>query len=115
MAGQITEFPNARSSGNGGGEKQVKAPKIKLESPAGKSLKIEMEPIDGVRLLSAFGTADAGFANLMLSGLINACCSKVPESEDVNDALAAVTGVAARDEIEGMLVHRVKRIVQGSG
>ena len=66
-----------------------------------------MEPIDGVRLLSAFGTADAGFANLMLSGLINACCSKVPESEDVNDALAAVTGVDARDEIEGMLATQM--------
>src|SRR5215470_9652796 len=76
MAGQITEFPNARSSGNGGGEKQVKAPKIKLKSPAGKSLKIEMEPIDGVRLLSAFGTADAGFANLMLTGLIKDILNK---------------------------------------
>ena len=107
MAGQLTAFSNSRSSVHGRKHKQAKAPKINVKSVPGKSLKIEMEPIDGVRLLSAFGTADAGFANLMLSGLINACCSKVPESEDVNDALAAVTGVAARDEIEGMLATQM--------
>jgi hypothetical protein len=56
MAEQLTEFPNARSSGNGGGHKQAKAPKIKVKSVPGKPLKIDIEPIEAVRLLSAFGT-----------------------------------------------------------
>ena len=52
--------------------------------------------------MSAFGTAEQGFATLMLSGIINAACdggpSHPPGSGDINDALAAVTGIAARDE-----------------
>jgi hypothetical protein len=60
MAGEITEFPNARSSGTGGGHKQARAPKIKVKSVPGKPLKIVMEPNDAVRLLSAFGTTEAG-------------------------------------------------------
>jgi hypothetical protein len=107
MAGEITEFPNARSSGAGGGHKQARAPKIKVKSVPGKPLKIDMEPNDAVRLLSAFGTAEAGFANLMLSGIINAACSKRPGSEDVNATLAAVTGIEACDEVEGMLATQM--------
>jgi hypothetical protein len=80
-----------------GGHKQAKAPKIKLKSVPGKPLEIDMEPNDAVRLLSAFGTPDAGFANLMLSGIINAACSKRPAT------LAAITGIEACDELEGML------------
>ena len=119
MAGQLTAFSNSRSSVHGRKHKQAKAPKINVKSVPGKPLEIELEPIEAVRLLSTFGTADPGFASLMLSGLINASYRKdqahLPGSGDINDALAAITGVAARDEIEGMLVHRVKRIVQGSG
>jgi hypothetical protein len=107
MAGEITKFPNARSSGAGDGHKQARAPKIKVKSVPGKPLKIDMEPNDAVRLLSAFGTAEAGFANLMLSGIINAACSKRPGSEDVNATLAAVTGIEACDEIEGMLATQM--------
>ena len=109
MAGQLTEFPNARSSGKGGKHKPAKAPKVKVKSVRGKSLKIDMEPIEAMRLLSAFGTDDPGFASLMLNGLINASCSKahLPGSGDINDALAAVTGVEARDEIEGMLATQI--------
>jgi hypothetical protein len=47
----------------------------------------------------------------MLVGLINAACdgsSKNPPSEeDINRALAAVTGVGARDEVEGMLATQM--------
>jgi hypothetical protein len=64
MAGEITEFPNMRSSGAGGGHKQARAPKIKVKWVPSKPLKIDMEPNDAVRLLSAFGTAEAGFAEL---------------------------------------------------
>ena len=105
MAGEITEFPNARSSGTGG-HKQARAPRIKVKSVPGKPLKIDMEPNGALRLLSAFGTAEAGFANLMLSG-INAACSKRPGSEDVNATLAAVTGIEACDEVEGMLATQM--------
>jgi hypothetical protein len=42
----------------------------------------------------------------MLSGIINAACegspARLPGSGPINDALAATTGVGARDEIEGM-------------
>src|SRR3954471_23793021 len=107
MAGEITEFPNARSSGAGGGHKQARAPKIKVKSVPGKPLEIDMEPNDAVRLLSAFGTAEVGFANLMLSGIINAACSKRPGSKDVNATLAAVTGIEACDEVEGMLATQM--------
>jgi hypothetical protein len=61
--------------------------------------------------LSAFGTADPGFANLMLSGIINAGCDRrlagSPEAGDINEALAAVTGIEARNEIEGMLATQM--------
>jgi hypothetical protein len=52
------ELRDARSSGNGGEHHERKPPKIKVKSTPGKSLKIDMQPIDAVRLLSAFGTAD---------------------------------------------------------
>ena len=39
-----------------------------------------MQPIDAVRLMSAFGTAEPGFATLMLSGIINAACGGGPSS-----------------------------------
>jgi hypothetical protein len=107
MAGQVTEFPKAGSSGDHGGYNQAKAPKIKVKSTTGKPHTIDMEPIEAVRLLFTFGTADLGFASLMLSGLINAFSSKAPESKDVNDALAAVSGIGARDEIEGMLATQM--------
>src|SRR5580692_9339740 len=70
-----------------------------------------MQPIDAVRLMSAFGTAEPGFATLMLSGIINAACggepSYPPGSGEINDALAAVTGIGARDETEGMLATQM--------
>jgi hypothetical protein len=59
-----------------------------------------------VRLLSAFGTLEPGFASLMLSAVINTACdggpAHPPGSGDINNALAAVTGIGVRDEIEGM-------------
>jgi hypothetical protein len=101
------ELRDARTSGGGGEQHERKSPKIKVKSAPGKPLNIDMQPIDAVRLMSAFGTAEPGFASLMLSGIINAACDRERShrlgSGDINDTLAAVTGVGARDEIEGML------------
>jgi hypothetical protein len=61
--------------------------------------------------MSAFGTAEPGFASLMLTGLLNAACAagaQNPPSEfDINSALAAVTGIGARDETEAMLATQM--------
>jgi hypothetical protein len=111
MTGQVTELQNARTSDNGSIPRAVKAPTLKLRSVRGKPLGIDIEPIDAVRLLSTFGTAECGFAHLMLHSLINAACdgspAHPPESGDINDALAAVTGIGARDETEGMLATQM--------
>jgi hypothetical protein len=66
---------------------------------------------DAARLLSGFGTLEPGFASLMLSAVINTACdggpAHPPGSGDINNALAAVTGIGARDEIEGMLATQM--------
>ena len=84
-----------------------KPPKIRLKLIPGAPVEVHMEPIDAVRLLSAFGTAELSFASLMLSGVINVACKREPESGEINDALAAVTGIGAGDEIEGMLAAQM--------
>lgn len=91
--------------------RETKAPKITAKSAPGKPLKIDMEPADAVQLISAFGTVEPGFANFMLSDIINVACgggpARPPGSQDVNSALAAVTGIGARDETEGMLATQM--------
>jgi hypothetical protein len=51
------------------------------------------------------------FANLMLVDIVNAACEGGPENppsrQDINGALAAVTGIGAADEIEGMLATQM--------
>jgi hypothetical protein len=67
--------------------------------------------VEFTRFVSAFGTSEAAFANLMLSGILNAACEggseNPPGEQDINQALAAVTGIGARDEIEGMLATQM--------
>jgi hypothetical protein len=91
-------------------EQRTKPPKINVKSVPGTPLSIDMRDIDAVRLLSAFGTADPGFANFMLTDIIKAGCDTrqagSPEA-GINDTLAAVTGIGARDEIEGMLATQM--------
>jgi hypothetical protein len=88
-------------------------PRIKTEpGRAGKSLKLEPASlVDHVRLLTAFGTTDPGFADLMLSDLLNAACEggpgNPPSTAAINQALAAVTGIAPRDETEAMLATQM--------
>lgn len=89
-----------------------RAPRIEVKSARGKPLQIgQPSIIDDARLLAAFGTAEPGFASLMLTGLLNAACdggpSNPPSEQDINRALAAVTGVGARDEIEAMLATQM--------
>ena len=61
--------------------------------------------------MATFGTVDLGFADLMLSGLVNAACdgspSNPPSQHAINRTLAAATGIGARDEIEGMLAAQM--------
>ena len=68
------ELGDTRTSGNRREQRDRKAPKITVKSAPGKPLNIDMQPIDAVRLMSAFGAAEPGFATLMLSGIINAAC-----------------------------------------
>jgi hypothetical protein len=92
-------------------QRERKAPTVAVKSAHGKPLNVSIEPIDLARLKSAFGTAEPNFANLMLSNIINAACDgnqrHPPGSEDVNRALAAVSGIGARDETEGMLATQM--------
>ena len=76
-------------------ESRQRAPRLEAQSAPGKPLKIGYpSKADHVRLAAAFGTADEGFANLMLSGLLNAACdgspSKPPSEQTINETLAAV-------------------------
>ena len=60
--------------------------------------------------MSAFGTIEPGFAELMLRNILNTACDvdpAQPEAENINRALAAVTGIGARDETEGMLATQM--------
>src|SRR4051794_31789303 len=61
--------------------------------------------------MAVFGTAEWAFADLMLSGLLNAACdgssSKPPSEQDINRTLAAATGIGARDEMEAMLATQM--------
>ena len=44
----------------------------------------------------------------MLKGIVTAACDRgQPEAGAINDALAAVTGIGARDETEGMLATQM--------
>jgi len=83
---------------------ESKAPEITGTSNTGESFKVDMQPADFERLMSAFGTVEPAFAYLMLGNLVYTACNREsPAAEDINSALAAVAGVGARDEIEGML------------
>ena len=99
-----------RISSEPGEHREKKAPKI-TQSGQGKSLKFDMEPAEVLRLISVFGTAEPEFASLMLSAIIDAgtdgSSSRPPGSEHINRALAAVSGIGAQDEIEGMLAAQM--------
>src|SRR5215471_5865777 len=99
-----------RISSEPGEHREKKAPKI-TQSGHGKSLKYDIEPAEVLQLVSVFGTAEPDFASLMLSAIIDAAAggssSRPPGCEHINRALAAVTGIGAQDEIEGMLATQM--------
>jgi hypothetical protein len=99
-----------RISSEPGEHREKKAPKI-TQSGHGKSLKYDIEPAEVLQLVSVFGTAEPDFASLMLSAIIDAGAdgnpSRPPGYEHINRALAAVTGIGAQDEIEGMLATQM--------
>src|ERR1700745_2394988 len=99
------------TSGSGGAHGKRKSPRIIVKSVPCKPRAADIPPMDALGLVSAFGTAEPSFATLMLSGIINAACdgdpAHPPESENINNALAAVTGIGARDETEGMLATQM--------
>jgi hypothetical protein len=97
------------SSGSARGKR--KSPRLIVKSAPGKPFDFDIEPIDALRLVTAFGTTEPSFASWMLNGIINAACdggsANPPGAEAINDALAAVTGIGARDETEGMLATQM--------
>jgi hypothetical protein len=89
-----------------------RAPKARVKSAPRKPLNLDFpSAVELTRFVSAFGTSEAAFANLMLYGILNAACEggseNPPREQDINQALAAVTGIGARDEIEGMLATQM--------
>src|SRR4051812_23527278 len=83
----LTDLGKQRNSGNGGEPRERKPPKIRLKLIPGGPVEVDLEPIEAVRLLSAFGTAELSFASLMLNGVINVTCDKrEPESARINEA-----------------------------
>jgi hypothetical protein len=88
------------------------APKIKVISKPGRPLGIRFgPPVEQARFMSAFGTSERAHADLMLDGILNAACDgsreNPPSERDINQVLAAVTGIGAKDEIEGMLATQM--------
>ena len=61
--------------------------------------------------LSAFGTAEPDFALLMVSGIFNTACEENPanpsQPHNMFEAMAALTGIGPRDEIEAMLATQM--------
>jgi hypothetical protein len=83
------------------------APHLIVKSKPNQPLAISHTPADGAGLALAFGTTEAGVANILLDSLINAACNGTPghppTEQDINGVLAAVHGIGANDEIEAML------------
>jgi hypothetical protein len=89
-----------------------RAAKAQVRSEPDKPVHIDFpSPVDLTRFMSAFGTSELAHANLMLNGILNAVCegspANPPSERHINQALAAVTGIGAKDEIEGMLATQM--------
>jgi hypothetical protein len=84
------------------------APRLSVKSKPNQPLAISYpSSADGAGLALAFGTTEGEVASILLNSLINAACDGTPgnppSEQEVNGVLAAVHGIAANDEIEGML------------
>jgi hypothetical protein len=87
-----------------------------VKSCAKKPLEISFERGEAELLMSAFGTVELRFANLMLGNVINAACdgspARPPGSEDINRALAAVGSSPALAELLNVAgdMHRLDAV-----
>jgi hypothetical protein len=96
-------------------ERQSPAPVVKLEHKPPSPAKIDADHPDKSlwlnKLNASMGTTEWPFANKILGELINSACagsnSKPLAEEDVNAALAAMHGIAPRDEAEAMLAAQM--------
>jgi hypothetical protein len=87
------------------------SPRIVVEhhppGPVGLVVKHGDPEVGQAAFLETFGTVERAFADRLLRELLEAGCRGGPvtpfESDDVNGALAAVHGIAPRDETEAML------------
>jgi hypothetical protein len=89
-----------------------RAPKAQVRSKPGKPLSISFPSlVEIARFMSVFGTAEPALADLMLYGIVNAACEGTPDNppseQDINQALAAVTGIDAKDGTEAMLATQM--------
>jgi hypothetical protein len=87
-----------------------RAPRLQVISKPGEPLDIDFGSlVEDIRFLSAFGTSEIDYAFLMLKGILNAACDGSPKNRepDINGLLAAVSGIGATDETEGMLATQM--------
>jgi hypothetical protein len=89
-----------------------RAPSLQVISKPGEPLDIDFGSlVEATRFMSAFGTSEIDHAFLMLSGIVNAAWHGSPKNiePDINGLLAAVSGIGATDETEGMLATQMGR------
>jgi hypothetical protein len=87
-----------------------RAPRLQVISKPGEPLDMDFGSfVEATRLMSAFGTSEIHHALLMLSGIVNAVRHGSPKNSelDINGLLAAVSGIGATDETEGMLATQM--------
>jgi hypothetical protein len=95
--------------------RRLSAPTLKVQHKPPSPAKIEADHPDGelqlAKLNASTGTTEWRFANKILVELLNAACSgsnsKPINEEDVNAVLAAMHGIAPRDEAEAMLAAQM--------
>src|SRR4051794_27631799 len=92
-----------------------RAPRFKVHQQDGSKLQIMPAGVHadaaGARLMNALGPPDLGLAECLASQIVNAAnlqASNEPVSvANLNAALAAVAGIAPRDEAEAMLAAQM--------
>ena len=89
-----------------------RAPRLQAISKPGESFDINFGSlVEATRFMSAFGTSEIDHAFLMLSGIVDAARHGSPKNSEreINRLLAAVSGIGATDETEGMLATQMGR------
>jgi hypothetical protein len=96
-------------------ERETPAPKVTVQHEPPASAKIDTEHPDRslwlAKLNASMGTTEGSFANKIIGELINSACpgsnSQALTEQDVNAVLAAMHGVAPKDEAEAMLAAQM--------